>query len=959
MADARIEGRVLLRARGLRAPLARILRCCSGDLIVSQSDAGISLTVDGVDVPLSAEVRVHVQRRLLWSTLHVVLPDSRRFTVRGLRTRLARALARHITGFAITSEAQRLLRAFSETESGARYMGFAAFDRWREQAVPLRQRLLPREERVSLALPLAEEVVRLAAIVDVGEAARIERNNRFVEKEQQRLGATLGQSSGYSLNEDQLQAVLHDEDRALVVAGAGTGKTSTIVGKVEYLLSAGLAKPDDILLMAFTRKAAEEMRERLARVTGADVAVLTFHALGLRIHAESHGRKPSLSRLAEDDRALLAALGGFVDSLIDDPVSRGSAIEFLSFFRYPLRPEETFRSTHERHQYAKGHDLRDLRGTQMKSVQETMIANWMLLNGIEYEYERDYEHLTASVRHRQYRPDFYLPQYGIYIEHFGVDRNGNPPPFFSDGAKYLEGMQWKRQLHQRNRTTLVETFSYQAFDRTLFVSLEAALRSHGVELRPIPPAAATALVRNQQVMQPFLELVRSFLKLFKGNAWTMDLVRKRVKEVNDLRAEKFVEVFAHIYRKYQATLAAEPAIDFDDMIVEAAELVELRSWKSRFTYVLVDEFQDISAGRAKLLRALLDQIPESRLFCVGDDWQSIYRFTGSDIELMTGFEAHFGRFRRTDLRQTHRFGSRLLEATSKFVTENPQQLGKQLSAAYLDDAAAVEVHSTSGSQDEPIDLSEVFRRIQLDAASRQTRRAGPVDVLLLGRYNFVGDRRRVYHDAPGISVRFLTAHSAKGLEADYAVVLDVVGGRYGFPTEIVDDPLLELVLAKRPPFPNAEERRLFYVAMTRARRRTYLITHDSRRSIFIDELEATKYAGLVVPSGAAQRVATCRSCDGGRLERRSGEHGQFFGCSNYPLCRGKATSCPRCGQGAFVKVGGQFACHGQGCDERRSCCPSCREGYLRIKSGPHGDFFGCSEWRQDPRQGTCGYTRKC
>jgi hypothetical protein len=345
MHDSQTEVRVLLRSSSLRAPWAKLLRIHRGELLVTQSGADIAVSIDGVNVPQSAAVCVRVQRRLLCATLHLTLPDARRFEVRGLKTKFAYALAHFLSGFAIATEVTGALRSFSEAEPDARYMGFAAFDQWCREARPLRQRLLPSEPRVALPVTLPEEVGRLARIVDVGEAARLERNERFVAQELRRFGATLGKSAGYSLNDEQLKAVLHDEDRALVVAGAGTGKTSTIVGKVEYLLAAGLCKPDKILLMAFTKKAAEEMRERVVRVTGASVAVKTFHALGLQIHAESSGQKPSLSRLAEDERALLEALGDFVDSLIDDSAKHGAIVEFLSYFRYPLRSTRHFEAS--------------------------------------------------------------------------------------------------------------------------------------------------------------------------------------------------------------------------------------------------------------------------------------------------------------------------------------------------------------------------------------------------------------------------------------------------------------------------------------------------------------------------------------------------------------------------------------------------------------------------------------
>lgn len=942
-----------------RSLIARLFRRAQGDLVLRRVGDREVLELDGQPVPQSIEFRVERTQSWVWTDLTIYGPSGTRRSIAGLRRAAGRTAEAILVAHFLVPDVSRLLQEFEWQRFPPRFLGIGMFDDWIARARPVVEHARRVRNWGGLNSDSVRVVLKLLAIFDGGENSRQQRNDRFVAAQRVLHQQRLMSAQGHPLNDEQINAILYDEDRALVVAGAGSGKTSTIIGKVDYILAAGLAAPEELLLMAFTKKAAEEMRQRLKRVTGADIAVRTFHAFGLEVYSEAYARRPSLSRLAEDGAALSRALQDFIDKLLDDSATCDMVIDFLAFFRYPLRSDESFKSQHEKHQYAKGHELRDLRGTRMKSVQETIIANWFLLHGIEYEYERDYEHPTASVQYRQYRPDFYLPRYRIYIEHFGVDRNGKPPAFFTDPGGYEEGMRWKRNLHREKGTTLLETFSYQAFEHTLLSSLAAALKAKGVEIQRISKAEAVSLVRKNEAIPTILVIMKSFLKLFKGNAWTIEALRERVRLAKDERTERFVAVFEVMFRMYQATLKAEMAIDFDDMIVEAAGSIERRAWKSRFSYVIVDEFQDISAGRAKILCALLNQVPSSKLFCVGDDWQSIYRFTGSDIELMTRFETHFGRFRRTDLRQTHRFGSRLLEATSKFVMANPQQLSKQLSPVHRDDEPAIEIHSTGANSDDVIDLTEVFQRIRLDAASRPAKSAGGIDILLLGRYQFTGTRKRVYQASPDLAVTFMTAHGAKGLEADYVIVLDVVGGRYGFPTEIEDDALLELVLAARVPFPNSEERRLFYVAMTRARRRTYLVTHDSRRSIFIDELEGSGFAGLVVASGAALRIAACPLCAGGRLERRQGEFGQFFGCSNYPVCRGKATACPCCGEGAFVKIKGEFVCHAPKCGERRQCCPTCQQGYLKIRSGRHGDFLGCTEWRHDARLGSCCYTRQC
>lgn len=221
-----------------------------------------------------------------------------------------------------------------------------------------------------------------------------------------------------------------------------------------------------------------------------------------------------------------------------------------------------------------------------------------------------------------------------------------------------------------------------------------------------------------------------------------------------------------------------------------------------------------------------------------------------------------------------------------------------------------------------------------------------IDVLVVGRYNFclegvrgasVGDDR--------IKPRHMTVHAAKGLEADYCIVIDVVGGRYGFPTEITDDPLLELVLAQRNSMANAEERRLFYVALTRARRKAFVVTRDVERSVFVDELEGPEYAGLVIASGAKSRTVTCAKCKGGRYVRRSGPYGQFWSCSNFPQCKSAALVCPKCGARGLARSESGYECAAEGCQFTAPKCPKCGVGAVVERHGRFGKFYGCTEWR--------------
>ena len=182
-----------------------------------------------------------------------------------------------------------------------------------------------------------------------------------------------------------------------------------------------------------------------------------------------------------------------------------------------------------------------------------------------------------------------------------------------------------------------------------------------------------------------------------------------------------------------------------------------------------------------------------------------------------------------------------------------------------------------------------------------------------------------------------------------AVHLGLCSGNHGFPSEITDDPLLDLVLAAPEAHPNAEERRLLYVAISRARRQVYLLAEGGPPSSFARELMHGRY-DVNVFGRLQQADVPCPQCKEGRLERRENPRSgsTFYGCSNWPYCRHTRPPCPSCGIGLAVKAGSAHRC--RDCGELLEGCPDC-DGWLETKMGRYGRFLGCSNWPG------CGYTR--
>ncbi len=322
-------------------------------------------------------------------------------------------------------------------------------------------------------------------------------------------------------------------------------------------------------------------------------------------------------------------------------------------------------------------------------------------------------------------------------------------------------------------------------------------------------------------------------------------------------------MFKLLLDRYEKRLKQDQDIDFNDMIIRAAESAESQRYQSPYTYLLVDEFQDISSGRARLVKALVKQAPGHRLFCVGDDWQAIYRFAGSDIALMRHFEDYFGWTEQVALDRTFRFNDRIEAVATRFILKNPAQITKTIRTETKARGQRVFIDRPEAKH------GDIALRVLKEIVQGADQK--PRDVLFLGRYNFLeqgpawSTMKQTY---PGIQIRFQTIHRAKGQEADDVVVLGMQAGKYGFPSEIADHPLLDLVLSEPEGYEHAEERRLFYVALTRARHSVHLIADDTRPSRFLDEIMADDEVRVI--GKAAAETVNCPVCKTGRLMLRSG-----------------------------------------------------------------------------------------
>lgn len=389
------------------------------------------------------------------------------------------------------------------------------------------------------------------------------------------------------------------------------------------------------------------------------------------------------------------------------------------------------------------------------------------------------------------------------------------------------------------------------------------------------------------------------MKHIRANRHSLDALLEKAKGLADRgRAQRFARAVWMIAEQYTRRLEAEQRIDYDDMISDAARLIEARRFASPYSVILVDEFQDISAPRARMIKALRHNKPFSKVFAVGDDWQSIYRFAGSDISIFTKFQHEFGVSWQGRLERTYRSNQLIAETAARFIQRNPNQLKKTVRSirpAVARSIRVIPIGAERGSSDFKSACLKVLGRLDHSLTKLRAQWATSdnqkLKVLVLWRYNRLNPFGMITPNFTNISVQGLTFHRSKGLEADYTIMLDVSEGDYGVPSQIEEDELLNLVMPAMEDHEFVEERRLFYVALTRASRGVYLLCNRDKPSRFIGELRAIAGEDVRFESPAGERIAICPACLKGEMIDKGGRNGSRVSeCSRGPYCQRAAAS---------------------------------------------------------------------
>ena len=809
--------------------------------------------------------------------------------------------------------------------------------------------------------------------------------DRTMEVEREYLDGILSSvDPQIKLDEDQRRVILTDEDYCLVIAGAGAGKTTTVAAKVKYLVEKKGVQPSQILVVSFTNKAVNELKEKINRDLDIPCPIATFHSTGNAILRKQTEEK---LHIVDSTKLFFVIQDYFRSSILkNESLVNNLILFFASYFEAPYEGADLndfFNNIAKANFSSLRSDLNefkqqviDLRTKKavtiqsevMRSAQEVEIANFLYLHNVDYEYEPIYKYDIQFAR-KPYTPDFVLRQGDktVYLEHFGITQDGRNDRFSSDELEaYKRAINDKIKLHKKHGTELIYTFSSYNDRRPLLDHLKEDLEACGFDLTPRSNREVMEkLVTSEEnrYIRKLVNLICRFIGNFKTNGYTADEFTRMYHSTQNVRTRLFLDICHDCYLEYDRYLKENNAVDFEDMINESARMLrEVKEMKQKldFRYVIVDEYQDISRQRFDLVTALSD-VTEAKIIAVGDDWQSIYAFSGSDVTLFTRFAEKMGYAKLLKIVRTYRNSQEVIDIAGNFIQKNEAQISKELtSPKRIQDPVIIYTYdgtykkandnNRSGANYAMAHAVEVALE-QIMAYNQAEGKPVTSSILLLGRFGFDGDRleksglfeyiergskiKSVKY--PRLNITFMTAHASKGLGYDNVIVVNGRNETYGFPSKIEDDPVLAFVIKGDRSIDHAEERRLFYVAMTRTKNRVFFIAPEQNPSEFLLEIKRD-YRNVVLRGSwneeePENRFAkkSCPICGYPLQYRYKNSYGlRLHICTNEPEICGFMTNDYKGGKLSIMK------------------CDQCRDGYLIVKpSKTSGYFLGCSNYQKD------------
>ncbi|MDR2684883.1 MAG: UvrD-helicase domain-containing protein [Prevotellaceae bacterium] len=690
-----------------------------------------------------------------------------------------------------------------------------------------------------------------------------------------------------SLNKKQQEAVVSRDKRLLVLAGAGSGKTMTLLQKIIYLIEKKNIKSKNILTVTFTKNAANEMLDRLIissdksglyaqkladkQITEKEknslrfeyqskfqwikaLTVRTFHSLCFKIlrdygvnEFDNKFKIIGEDKWNENDEFTEYKAKETVFDVFHKILIQQCADETFLFAlkRYILDyfVDKIHVNTDKSHSYEKLYTTFD--GTKVRSKSEQFIADWFFRNNIRYVYEAKRQ---VSEKGFTFRPDFYLPEANLYIEHL------------SDKSYSMKN---KKEEYQKAGFKVEYTHEDDTHDSALFSHiLENIVKnrlSENYQHRKLTYHEAFNGFQNH--INDFIKMVNRVTDMIKVENIDLQEIATKGQTDQHERIRNFYALAVPVIQKFNEYCIDKSYLDFNDLLIRCISLLKNDSniakiLKDRFKYVLIDEFQDVNSLQVQFIKLLLTE--NTQLFCVGDDWQSIYGFRGSNVSYIIEFERHFNPSKIITLNINYRSTQNIVEAGNEVIKHNKFKIDKEIFAI----KPSLQKNMLFSTSEEENSIEETLNFCIEQVVRLQKEGYTSDDILFLFRRNHMF--YPVYSDVfkkSGIKVQAKTIHAAKGLEAKVVFIIGLTDGYGGFPDIWLEDRIFQVIKKSNHELLLEEERRLFYVAVTRAKEKLFLISQKGNESSFISEISDNLLERTDKPIELIkEKVFLCNNC---------------------------------------------------------------------------------------------------
>jgi DNA helicase IV len=687
-----------------------------------------------------------------------------------------------------------------------------------------------------------------------------------------------------ALNDKQHEAVVSEDKRLLVLAGAGSGKTKTLLQKLIYLIEEKGVSPNSILAITFTKNATNEMIDRLIisadssgeyekllfdkRVSKPDkdkerfiqqkkykwidgLTVKTFHSFCYSIlrnfgvnEFDNKFRIIGDEKKDEEDElskhvAPETSFEVMHKLLIEQCEDTGYLLQLKRYILDYIIDKIHLKKADPKFIPKDGKYFTTLNGTKVRSKSEQFIADWFYRHSIKFEYEP-----LLNVKDFAFHPDFYIPDANLYIEHI------------SDKSYSTKD---KEEQFQKGNLLLVKTCDSMTADSALFNhSLDKIVKNR------LPSNYHKTLTLNfkeefsgyQEDVRDFVQQIMRITDMIKVENIDIDLVLENAKKDQHERVRHFYELAIPIVKKYIHYCTDKSYLDFNDLISRSTSLFQNQEdiatkYRNKFEYILVDEFQDVNNLQVELIKLLLTD--KTQLFCVGDDWQSIYGFRGSNVSYIVEFEKHFINARTIKLSVNYRSTQNIVGASNEVIKNNKFKVDKDVQASKKSEHKVVVYSGNSEEENIHFCLDRV-RELLEEGVNND-------EILFLYRRNKMFSPYFFKFKKEGIRVQGKTIHASKGLESKVVFIIGLIEGSGGFPDIWLEDRIFQVIKKANHDLLVEEERRLFYVAITRAKDKLFLITEKGNESSFLKEIPEAFTVRTTLPIKAViDKVITCESC---------------------------------------------------------------------------------------------------